>query len=206
MRNTLKFYSQLAPQQKHSVDLAKECGASSWLSVLPLSEQGFHLNKEGVPGCLVSASPTHLDFATVVKFFTTDHAMVCRMGGCSTFHHNEIKDLMATLLTDVCFNVAMESHLQPLMGETFQLASTNTDDGVQLDVQARGFWRSHQDAFFDIRVFNANAPSSCSRSLGAAYKKHDMPYSSMIGWLRCKLSFSLLRSAVLCIREQIFSA
>ena len=30
--------------------------------------------------------------------------------------------------------------------------------------------------------------------------KHDMPYSSLVGWLRCKLSFAILRSAVMCIR------
>ena len=36
------IYSQLTPQLKRCVDLAKERGASSWLSVLPLSEQGFH--------------------------------------------------------------------------------------------------------------------------------------------------------------------
>ena len=30
--------------------------------------------------------------------------------------------------------------------------------------------------------------------------KHDMPYSQAIGWLRCRLSFALLRSAILCLR------
>ena len=40
------IYSQLTPQLKRCVDLAKERGASSWrLFVLPLSEQGFHLHK-----------------------------------------------------------------------------------------------------------------------------------------------------------------
>ena len=39
------IHSQLTPELKRCVDLAKERGASSWLSVLPLSEQGFHLHK-----------------------------------------------------------------------------------------------------------------------------------------------------------------
>ena len=39
------IYSQLPPQLKRHVDLAKERGASSWLSVLPLTDQGFHLHK-----------------------------------------------------------------------------------------------------------------------------------------------------------------
>ena len=32
-------------------------------------------------------------------------------------------------------------------------------------------------------------------------EKRYMSYSTMIGWLRAKLSFNLLRSAVLCIRD-----
>ena len=30
--------------------------------------------------------------------------------------------------------------------------------------------------------------------------KRDKPYSTTMGWLRCKLSFTLLRSSILCIR------
>ena len=154
---------------------------------------------------------------------------------------------MASLLTEVCPNVAIEPHLQPLSGKSFRLASTNTDDGARLDVRARGFWNTCQDAFFDLRVFHPNAPSNStsSRSLPATYKKHedekkrrygqriytrnrawclhptytlnirrhgykeaqtlykslaDIPYCSLMGWLRCKLSFATLRSAVMCIR------
>ena len=35
----------LSPQLQRQVDLAKEKGASSWLSVLPLDDHGFHLHK-----------------------------------------------------------------------------------------------------------------------------------------------------------------
>ena len=38
------IYSQLTPEMKRCVDLTKERGSSSWLSLLPLSEQGFHLH------------------------------------------------------------------------------------------------------------------------------------------------------------------
>ena len=31
-------------------------------------------------------------------------------------------------------------------------------------------------------------------------EKHDIPYSSMMGLLRCRLSFALLQSSVMCIR------
>ena len=32
-------------------------------------------------------------------------------------------------------------------------------------------------------------------------EKWDQPYSATMGWLRCKISFSLLRSVVQCIRD-----
>ena len=99
------------------------------------------------------------------KPFTIDHAMVCHMGGFPTIRHNEIRDLTASLLTEVCPNVAIEPQLQPLSGETLRLASANTDDGARLDVRARGFWNTCQDAYFDVRVFHPNVPSNHSRSL-----------------------------------------
>ena len=30
--------------------------------------------------------------------------------------------------------------------------------------------------------------------------KRNLPYSTLMGWLRCKISFAILRSAVMCIR------
>ena len=176
--------------------------------------------------------------------------MICHMGGFTTLCHNEIRDMTASLLTEVCSNVATEPCLQPLSGENLRLASANANDGARLDVRARGFWSVCQDAFFDVRVFHPNASSNRSGKLSAVYKRHEdakkreygqrvldvehgvftplvlsttggmgreattfykrladmlsskrnLPYSTLMGWLRCKISFAILRSAVMCIR------
>ena len=73
--------------------------------------------------------------------------MTCHMGGFPTIRHN---DIPATLLTEVCHNVATEPPLQPLTGETLTACSANTDDNARLDIRARGFWNNYQDAFFDV--------------------------------------------------------
>ena len=99
--------------------------------------------------------------------------MVCPFGGFPTIHHNKVRHLTASLLTEVCHNVATEPCLQPITSETFPLASTNTRDDARLDVKARGFWSRGQDAFFDVRVFYPNAPSYRSLSLTSAYKCHE---------------------------------
>ena len=97
------------------------------------------------------------------------------MGGFSTIRHNEKRDLTASLLSEVCHNVAIEPHLQPLNGEGFHHKSANTDENSRLDihVRAKGFWNRGQDAYFDVRVFHPNAPSFRSMDLPAIYHRHE---------------------------------
>ena len=99
--------------------------------------------------------------------------MVCHMGGFPTIRHNELRDITATLLTEVCHNVTTEPTLQPLSGENFDARSTNTSDGARVDIRARGFWNASQDAFFDVRVFYPNAPSNRSTLTSSAYRRHE---------------------------------
>ena len=64
----------------------------------------------------------------------------CKRGGFMIHRHNELQDFTASILTEVCHNVAIEPKLQPLDGETFQYRSANTDTEARLDVRACGFW------------------------------------------------------------------
>lgn len=57
---------------------------------------------------------------TMEQHFTIDNAMVCHMGGFLTIRHNEIRNITASLLTEVCRNVVTEPPLQP-SGEQFPL-------------------------------------------------------------------------------------
>ncbi len=68
--------------------------------------------------------------------------------------HNEVRDITANLLSEVCLDVAVEPMLNELTGETFNLRSTNVSDDARLDLSARGVWTKYQRAFFDIRVFD----------------------------------------------------
>ena len=78
-----------------------------------------------------------------------EHALSCAKGGYPSIRHNGIRDFTAHLLTEVCHNVAVEPHLQPLSGEMISGASSITQDGARLDVAADGFWGSRfERAFF----------------------------------------------------------
>ena len=87
--------------------------------------------------------------------------------------HNELRDFSADLLNDVCHDVEIEPHLQPLQGETFALKSTTTDDDARLDIRANGLWESRfNKTYFNVKIFNP-LPKSCPESSSETYKYHE---------------------------------
>ena len=65
-----------------------------------------------------------------------EHAFSCPCGGFPSIHHNEIHDLIASLLSEVCCDVWVESALQPLNREPLRYATANSEDGARLEVIA----------------------------------------------------------------------
>ena len=106
--------------------------------------------------------------------FTVEHALTCNRRGFSFLRHNEIRDLSAKLLTEVCPNMGIEPGLQSLSRETLAMRTANRQDEARLDIRVQGFLGERlQDAFFDVRVFNPHAPSNCHTSPTACYKKRE---------------------------------
>ena len=104
-----------------------------------------------------------------------NHALSCPKGGFPSICHNEIRDLTANLLSEVCHNVLTEPHLQPISGETLTGTSANVEDGAQLEILANGFWGSHFElAFFDVRAFNPHAPSNRQPQLATTYRHENL--------------------------------
>ena len=245
---------QLTQQQKRLMECATEKGASAWVTTLPIDDHGFFLHKGDFRDALclrygwpVSGLPQKCCCGSV---FSIDHAMTCHKGGYPSIRHNEIRDVSANLLSEICHNTCVEPVLQPLSGESFQSRSANTQDDARCDIRARGFWSRGQDAFFDVRVFHPNASSYRNKDLASLYKLHEnakkreygervrevehavftplvlstcggmshetttfykklaadlatkrkLQYSEVLGWLRCRISFALLRSAIMAIR------
>ena len=246
---------KLPPDLHRCVCLASSKGASSWLTALPLEEHGFSLSKAAFRDALrlryglqLEDLPTH---CVCGDDFTTDHALNCPTGGYPSIRHNQLRDLLASLMEEVCVDVQAEPQLQPLSGEVFERSTTTTKDEARLDIRAQGFWDCRQQrTFFDVRVFNPCAPSYRHISLESLFKRQEqqkrniyeervrrverstfvplvfttassssqltttalkrlasllsssrnLPYTVVMGWLRCRLSFCLLRSAIMCMR------
>jgi hypothetical protein len=246
---------ELDAQQKKTVEMAKEKGASAWLTTLPLEKYGFALYRSEFRDAIAlryNWLPDRLPTQCACNApFTVDHAFSCPKGAFPTFRHNDLRDITGGLLSEVCKEVSLEPVLQTLEGHPLHHLSANTEDCARSDIQAKGFWGiPHQRAFFDIKVFNPYARSNSKFSTPSCYVHHEKmkrrqyeqrinevemgsftpvifsatggmgkaatifyqrlahmvserrneSYSSTISWMRCTLNFSLIRSAVMCLR------
>ena len=112
------------------------------MSSLPIEDFGFSLHKGAFQDALSSRynwQPCRMPpSCTCGSNFTIKHSMSCPKGGFPSVRHNEIRDLTANLLTEVCHDVYVEPDLQPLMGEQLVNATANTQDGARLDIAANG--------------------------------------------------------------------
>jgi len=199
--------------------------ASSWLTALPLQEHGLVLHKSAFLdafalcyGCMPLRTPS----LCACRFsFSMDHVLSCPKCGLPSLHHNDIRDLTAKFLTEMCSQVIVEPELLSVGNpDEFSLAISNTQEGARLDVAMNSLWGGQSGrCFVYVRVFSPCAPSDKCSSLAAAYKKHEnikchaygqrirevehapfTPHAFTLGWLCCCVSFLLLQSAITCLR------
>ena len=155
---------KMSDRLKRHVEFAKEKGSSIWLTTLSVEKNVFALQrsefKDAVSlryGWLPDRLPLKCACDTP---FSVEHALSCPKGAFPTHRHNELHHITASFLTEVCTDVSIEPELQPVEGMIARYATSNTADDARSDIRARGFWGSkHECAFFDIKVFNPNAPS-----------------------------------------------
>ena len=99
-------------------------------------------------------SPSHCSYG---HLFSVEHVLTCKTGGFPTIWHNEVRDITASWLSEVCHGGATEPHLQLLTGEVLSHNSAIIDDRARLDVAMYGFfWGGgrgrFKKAFIDVRA------------------------------------------------------
>ena len=114
----------------------------------------------------------HLEvlFATCVcgKTFSIEHALNCPCGGYPSIRHNELRDITATLLTEVCHSVGTELVYNPYL---VSFSSTNDADDPCVDIVAENFWCcNRQKSYLDVKEFNPFAKSYVKESLTQCYR------------------------------------
>ena len=99
-------------------ELACAKGASSWLTSLPLAEEGYELHKDLFwdlirlrYGFQLRRVPTKCECGSS---FDLQHALSCKKGGFVSLRHNDLRNSIASLLKNVCKDVTTEPLLSPL--------------------------------------------------------------------------------------------
>ena len=135
--------TSLPPDLLPYIIQARDKGASSWLNAILLKEQGLDLNKQEFRDSLrmrhnltLSSLRSH---CACGERFSINHARSCKKSGFVAQRHDGVRDLMTSMLSEVCNDVETEPQCQPLDNERFNLRTANTNAEARLDIKAGGF-------------------------------------------------------------------
>ena len=160
-----ELYENFITQNK-DFHIDSETGSPNWLRVIPMCQLNYFLNKQqfsdsirlpyGWPtlGLPVSCS--------CGEGINVQYVMSCKRGGREfiTLRHNEVRDITAALLSDVCKDVKLEPSFLALNGKEQTMRKiAKMNDEIRLAICARSFWESGQKTFFDVRFFDPIAQS-----------------------------------------------
>ena len=124
----------------------------------------------GLPNTCVCGSPNDVN-----------HSMTCKRGGFICFRHDEIRDITASMLREICNDVTVEPSLLPLHGEHLQYRTANNANDELVDISTNGFWQRGQKTFVDIRIFDPMATCNRDLTLDAAHKRNEQQKTRAYG-------------------------
>ena len=170
-----KVIEEVDVKTKRVLELALEKGSGSWLTALPIKSLGYILNKQEFKdsislryGWKIPNTPSYCQCGSKNDI---DHALSCKKGGYVTMRHNNIRDLEAELMKEVCFDVKVEPVLLPL--DTDIARNGNTAEKARLDVSGVGVWGPLEKTFLDVRIMHPNAPSYINKNIKQVYSSHE---------------------------------
>ena len=150
--------NELNANQLHLMKLNQEQNASSWLTSLTFKEEGYIVNKQCFFDLIRTRYGWQLDRlpskCECGSTFSIDHPLTCKKGGFVSLRHNQVRNLTAFLLDEVCQDECVEPQFLQLNGENVNEKMAVRSDEARVDIAARSFWVTGLIAFFDVRVFN----------------------------------------------------
>jgi len=157
---------------------AREKGASSWLTTLPLQKYGYALNKEEFRDSVCLRYTWWIPNTPIIcgcgKESDLDHLLTCQLGGYVIMRHNHIRDTEAKFLKEAgCKDVVTEPTLQKVNPGDCLNPKTITADQARLDVSARGLWTPLDKTFLDIRVSHPNCLSNRTKTLEEIHQDNE---------------------------------
>ena len=173
-----EIYASLSQYLQRAVDWNSEKGSSSWLTVLPFCDQGFHQTRwEFCNAIHFNMAGSCLTFLIIVcsKSFSHDQAMICHHGGLILYlciiMRLEILQLnglnvyaMMLLLSPHCSCSQVRLLFLPLQTSKILPELIYITCPWVLKLLAK--------CLFDVRVFYCNIQSYCNFSVPTVYRCH----------------------------------
>ena len=111
---------------------------------MPLEEHKFILHKGAFVDALTQRygwTPQELPTTCACgASFTVKHALSCSQGGFPIVRHNEIRDMTATKLTELCKDVCVKPDLQEVTTEELSGRTAIATNEARLDIAVSHFW------------------------------------------------------------------
>ena len=168
--------NDLKPNQFHLMKLNQEQNESSWLTFLPLKEKGYIVNKQCFFDLIRIRYGWQLDRlpskCKCGSTFSIDHALSCKKGGFVSLGHNQVRNLTASLLDEVCHNVCVEPHLLQLTGENL-----NEKLAIRSDEARIGY---HSKKFLGNRANGIHMDTSTAYQLNEKEKKKNGSFTAIV--------------------------
>ena len=105
---TLNLKENMSEKLKRLLQLITEKGVSNWLTMLPIAQYGFELSKQQFwdtislrYGWEISKLLTTCPCGSKIDI---QHSLSCKNGGFVAIRHNELRDLTAKILSEVCYD------------------------------------------------------------------------------------------------------
>ena len=175
-QRTKDVLQEASEEMQRAVKLSQKKGSSSWLSIIPLKEMEFTLNKKKIHDAVSLRYDWEINDIPSKRVcgerFDVNHAMICMNGESVVQRHNELRDLEDELLNLLCKDVGTEPVLQDITGGVLGKGA-NTSQEARVDIHARGFWERKRSAFFDVRVCHPNAESYADLTPQQIYSTHE---------------------------------
>ena len=175
--NLKDIMDEADPLTQRSLEAAKEKGASSWLTCLPIKRLGFILNKQEFRDSIALRYNWYIpdipNFCGCGKKNSVVHTLSCHKGGYTQMRHNSLRDTMANMMREAgCTDVRTEPALLSVNPNDFQ-SRNNVAEGARLDISVRGLQSAFERTFFDVRVSHPFAVSNVTVSLKALYERNE---------------------------------
>ena len=101
-----------------------------------------------------------------------NHILNCKNGGYANYIHDYVRNAIAEYLRQICKDVTIKPHLNPIKSKKFQQKCNNADK-ARLDVAAHGLWSTFERTLSDVRIFNPNSESYLAQTLAQLYNQHE---------------------------------